>query len=68
VLFAKETELDVSKSVALNGAGKSSTQAQTVYDAGLELWRYYHSQKNAPPPMLSSMIYASIFKARRMDA
>ena len=26
-----------------------SSEAQNVYDAGLELWRYYHSQKNANP-------------------
>lgn len=28
---------------------KFSPQAQAVYDAGLELWRYYHEQKNANP-------------------
>lgn len=26
-----------------------SPAAQAVYDAGLELWRYYHAQKNANP-------------------
>ena len=26
-----------------------SPEAQAVYDAGLELWRYYHAQKNANP-------------------
>jgi hypothetical protein len=26
-----------------------SPEAQFVYDAGLKLWRYYHSQKNANP-------------------
>ena len=28
---------------------KFSPQAQAVYDAGLELWKYYHEQKNANP-------------------
>ena len=28
---------------------KFSPQAQAVYDAGLELWRYYHEQKSANP-------------------
>ena len=26
-----------------------STQAQAVYDSGLELWKYYHSQRNTNP-------------------
>ena len=26
-----------------------SMEAQAVYDSGLELWKYYHSQKNANP-------------------
>ncbi|MBO7124146.1 MAG: hypothetical protein J6V90_12805, partial [Treponema sp.] len=28
---------------------KFSPQAQAVYDAGLELWKYYHEQKNVNP-------------------
>ncbi|MCR5621570.1 MAG: hypothetical protein K6G18_06915 [Treponema sp.] len=28
---------------------KLSSEAQAVYDSGLELWKYYHSQKNATP-------------------
>ena len=40
-----------------NSAGNSnqhenlsySPEAQFVYDAGLELWKYYHTQKNSNP-------------------
>ena len=47
-----ETALAVSNpcdsTVALQGVN-FSPEAQSVYDAGLELWKYYHSQKNANP-------------------
>ena len=31
------------------GRRQFSDEAQAVFDAGRELWKYYHSQKNANP-------------------
>lgn len=43
-LFAQETALPPS-----NSCGNFSPEAKAVYDAGLELWKYYHSKRNANP-------------------
>lgn len=43
-LFAQQTALASS-----NSCGNFSPSAQAVYDAGLELWKYYHAQRNATP-------------------
>ncbi|MBO4699294.1 hypothetical protein J5690_06760 [bacterium] len=45
-----------------NLAGESrqfSEEAQAVFDAGRELWKYYHSQKNANP---DASFYEKVYK------
>ena len=48
-LAAKPTEGSAKHAVEPTACRQFSPKAQAVYDAGLELWRYYHAQKNANP-------------------
>ena len=42
-------ELDAEKSFVPTGPLVFSPEATAVFDAGRELWRYYHAQPNANP-------------------
>ena len=44
-----KTDLFTGESSGVKGACPMSVEAQAVYDSGLSLWKYYHSQKNANP-------------------